>query len=121
METKFLALTIGLISLAVGPNIRAAQPPSRVYYGEVTSETADAITLNVAPCDKDPNLQTVSPYKKVGSEQASCHGGKKYTRTAVETVSAANADDKKDDKKEDKSKKQPKKSADEQKDKKTSQ
>jgi hypothetical protein len=113
MKSKTVRSLTGLAGLAAGlwlldlPEHMFGFPqaaPEKIYYGEAQpGATADAITLNVAPCEKEPNLQTISPYQKLGDEQASCQGGKKYTKVAVQALAASGATDKKDDK----SKKQP--------------
>jgi hypothetical protein len=113
MKNRIVSAIAGLIGLAAGLGLRGFQPPApeKVYYGEAQpGATADVITLNVAPCEKMPNLQTISPYKKVGDEQASCEGGKKYTKIAVQVLPALSAKD-------DKNKASPPKSGDASKDK----
>ena len=86
--------------------LASGEKPGRdVAVGEVVSQTDDSVTLNVHPCGKK-ELHTISPYRQVSSEDATCSDGKKYIRVTVEQT----GDDTKDagkephDKKKDKSK-----------------
>ena len=72
--------------------------PDTIYYGVVQSEASGVIILNVAPCEKTPNLQTVTPYQKVSVQQASCPDGKPYAKTAVQAIQTPKSPDKKEDK-----------------------
>jgi hypothetical protein len=96
MEIKRAVIAIQLAAWITCPGLRAFQ--DQIYYGEVTAQTADAVTLNVEPCEKDPKLQTVSPYKKIGEEAATCRTGKKYTKIAVQAISTSGGSDKPGDK-----------------------
>lgn len=94
--------------LLTGSGDLYGEPPKDVVVGEVVSKTEDSITLNVHPCGKK-ELLTISPYKQVSSDNATCADGKKYIKVTVEQTSNETKDadkgasDKKSDKKHDKS------------------